>query len=58
MHPITIEIRHAIVLITMENKRKIKKLAVLRLDLSVLLKKVCTDILVLYKVISIFLPPN
>ena len=39
MHPITKEIRYAIVVITMENKRKIKKLAVLRLDLSFLLKK-------------------
>ena len=40
MLPITKEIRYAVVLITLENKRKIKKLAVLRLDLSFLLKSV------------------
>ena len=39
MHPIRKEIRYSIVLITMENKRKIKKHAVLRPNLSFLLKK-------------------
>ena len=42
-YQVTIEVQKAIVLITMDNKRKIKKLSVVKLDLSFLFKKCVYD---------------